>query len=78
MAVDIKHTWRGDLAVDLIGPDGTVYSLKKASVGDSADNVIETYTVDASTQQANGTWRLRVQDMYRVDSGRVDSWRIIF
>nr|BEK64006.1 hypothetical protein KPHV_12330 [Kitasatospora purpeofusca] len=78
VAVDIKHTWRGDLAVDLIGPDGTVYSLKKASIGDSADNVIETYTVDASAQQANGTWRLRVQDMYRSDSGRVDSWRIIF
>ncbi|MFE6745205.1 M4 family metallopeptidase [Kitasatospora purpeofusca] len=78
VAVDIKHTWRGDLAVDLVGPDGTVYSLKKASVGDSADNVVETYTVDASAQQANGTWRLRVQDMYRSDSGRVDSWRIIF
>ncbi|MFB8242326.1 M4 family metallopeptidase [Kitasatospora purpeofusca] len=78
VAVDIKHTWRGDLAVDLIGPDGTVYSLKKASLGDSADNVLETYTVDASTQQANGTWRLRVQDMYRSDSGRIDSWKIIF
>ncbi|MDY0816715.1 M4 family metallopeptidase [Kitasatospora purpeofusca] len=78
VAVDIKHTWRGDLAVDLIGPDGTVYSLKKASLGDSADNVLETYTVDASTQQADGTWRLRVQDMYRSDSGRIDSWKIIF
>ncbi|MFJ4090913.1 M4 family metallopeptidase [Kitasatospora sp. NPDC089913] len=78
VGVDIKHTWRGDLAVDLIGPDGTVYPLKKAAIGDSADDVVETYTVDASAQQANGTWRLRVQDMYRSDSGRIDSWRIIF
>ncbi len=78
VGVDIKHTWRGDLVVDLVGPDGTVYPLKKSSLGDSADNVVETYTVDASAQLANGTWRLRVQDVYRSDSGRIDGWKIIF
>ncbi|KOV33074.1 peptidase M4 [Streptomyces sp. XY431] len=78
VGVDIKHTWRGDLVVDLVGPDGTVYPLKKSSLGDSADNVIETYTVDASAQLANGTWRLRVQDVYRSDSGRIDGWKLIF
>ncbi|MFD5435683.1 M4 family metallopeptidase [Kitasatospora sp. NPDC127067] len=78
VGVDIKHTWRGDLVVDLVGPDGTVYSLKKSNLGDSGDNVIETYTVDASAQLANGTWRLRVQDMYRTDSGRIDGWKLIF
>ncbi|MFJ3788725.1 M4 family metallopeptidase [Kitasatospora sp. NPDC090091] len=78
VGVDIKHTWRGDLAVDLVGPDGTVFPLKKSNLGDSADNLIETYTVDASAQLANGTWRLRVQDMYRTDSGHIDSWKIIF
>ncbi|MFE7564137.1 M4 family metallopeptidase [Kitasatospora sp. NPDC057500] len=78
VGVDIKHTWRGDLAVDLVGPDGTVYPLKKSSISDSADNVVETYTVDASAQSANGTWRLRVQDVYRSDSGRIDGWKLIF
>ncbi|MFF0392956.1 M4 family metallopeptidase [Kitasatospora sp. NPDC004615] len=78
VSVDIKHTWRGDLNIDLVGPDGKVYSLKKANVGDSADNVLETYTVDASAQVANGTWRLKVQDMYRGDTGYIDNWKLIF
>ncbi|WP_316528475.1 M4 family metallopeptidase [Kitasatospora brasiliensis] len=78
VSVDIKHTWRGDVVLDLVGPDGKVYSLKKSNVGDSADNIIETYTVDASTQLANGTWRLRMQDMYRSDSGHLDGWKLIF
>ncbi|WP_380286386.1 zinc-binding dehydrogenase [Kitasatospora purpeofusca] len=32
-----------------------VHPLKKSNLGDSADNVIETYTVDASAQLADGT-----------------------
>ncbi|WP_198953297.1 M4 family metallopeptidase [Kitasatospora sp. CB01950] len=78
VGVDIKHTWRGDVVLDLVGPDGTVYSLKKANLGDSADNIIETYTVDASAQPANGLWRLRAQDMYRGDTGYIDNWKIVF
>ncbi|MFF4378404.1 M4 family metallopeptidase [Kitasatospora sp. NPDC001547] len=78
VSVDIKHTWRGDLAIDLVGPDGTVYPLKKSNLGDSAENVVATYTVDASAQPAKGTWRLRVQDVYRGDSGRLDGWKLVF
>ncbi|WP_156726460.1 M28 family metallopeptidase [Streptomyces apocyni] len=78
VGVDIKHTWRGDLVIDLLAPDGTAYRLKNASGGDSADNVITTYTVDASSETANGTWRLRVQDVARYDTGRIDSWRLTF
>ncbi|MET8540007.1 M4 family metallopeptidase [Kitasatospora sp. NPDC004799] len=78
VAVDIKHTWRGDLAIDLVGPNGTVYPLKKANLGDSGANVLETYTVDASAQPSNGTWRLRLQDTYRTDAGQLDNWKIIF
>ncbi|WP_327249713.1 M4 family metallopeptidase [Streptomyces sp. NBC_01320] len=78
VGVDIKHTWRGDLVIDLVAPDGTLYPLKKSNLSDSADNVLETYTVDASSQVANGTWRLQVRDVYRGDSGYIDSWRLIF
>ncbi|MFJ5925500.1 M4 family metallopeptidase [Kitasatospora sp. NPDC092948] len=78
VSVDIKHTWRGDLAIDLVGPNGQVYSLKKANIGDSAANVLETYTVDASAQPASGTWQLKVQDMYRGDSGYLDGWKLVF
>ncbi|WP_260463437.1 M28 family metallopeptidase [Streptomyces sp. TRM72054] len=78
VGVDIKHTWRGDLVVDLLAPDGTAYRLKNSSSSDSADNVIATYTVDASSETANGTWRLRVQDVAAWDTGYIDSWKLTF
>ncbi|MFE3326018.1 M28 family metallopeptidase [Streptomyces sp. NPDC059176] len=78
VGVDIKHTWRGDLVIDLIAPDGTAYRLKNASGSDSADNVIETYTVNASSEVANGAWKLKVQDVAAWDTGYIDSWRLTF
>ncbi|WP_149183083.1 M28 family metallopeptidase [Streptomyces sp. TRM49041] len=78
VGVDIVHTWRGDLVVDLVAPDGTAYRLKNSSGGDSADNVRETYTVDASSEAANGTWRLRVQDVARYDTGYINSFSLTF
>ncbi|MEV8332441.1 M4 family metallopeptidase [Streptomyces niveus] len=78
VGVDITHTWRGDLVVDLIAPDGTVYPLKAASSGDSADNVVETYTVNASSEVANGAWKLRVQDVAAQDTGRINSVKLTF
>jgi Zn-dependent metalloprotease len=76
--VDIVHTWRGDLVVDLLAPDGTVYPLKAFSSSDSADNVQETYTVNASSEVANGTWKLRVQDKAAQDTGYINSWKLTF
>ncbi|MFC6094194.1 S8 family peptidase [Saccharothrix lopnurensis] len=76
--VDIRHTWRGDLVVDLVAPDGTVYPLKPRNDNDSADNVIATYTVDASAEPANGTWQLRARDVVRNDTGTINSWSLTF
>ncbi|MFC8240247.1 S8 family peptidase [Streptomyces chartreusis] len=78
VGVDITHTYRGDLVVDLVAPDGSTYRLKSASSSDSADNVIATYTVNASSETANGTWKLRVQDTAAQDTGRVNSWKLTF
>ncbi|MEU2574075.1 M4 family metallopeptidase [Streptomyces anulatus] len=76
--VNITHTWRGDLVVDLVAPDGTAYRLKNSSSGDSADNVVETYTVNASSEVANGVWKLKVQDVARQDTGRINSFKLTF
>ncbi|WP_020670550.1 S8 family peptidase [Amycolatopsis nigrescens] len=73
--VHIKHTYRGDLVIDLVAPDGTAYRLQNAS-SDSADNVDTTYEVNASGEAANGTWLLKVQDVYRVDTGSLTSWSL--
>ncbi|HWU05253.1 MAG TPA: M28 family peptidase [Streptomyces sp.] len=76
--VDIKHTYRGDLVVDLLAPDGTAYRLKNSSSSDSADNVSATYTVNASAESANGTWKLQVRDVAAQDTGYIDSWQLTF
>ncbi|MGV9313833.1 M4 family metallopeptidase [Streptomyces sp. NPDC003691] len=76
--VDIVHTWRGDLVVDLVAPDGSVYNLKPFNSGDSADNVQETFTVNASSEVANGEWRLRVQDRALQDTGYINRFKLTF
>ncbi|WP_285504514.1 S8 family serine peptidase [Actinokineospora sp. NBRC 105648] len=74
--VAIAHPYRGDLAVDLIAPDGTSYPLKAASAGDPADDVRATFTVNLSSEAKNGTWKLSVRDLYRFDSGTIDTWSL--
>lgn len=78
VGVDIKHTYRGDLVVSLVAPDGTVYLLEDFTDSDSADNVVKTYTVNASSEVANGTWKLRVRDIASQDVGRIDAWNLTF
>lgn len=78
VAVDVRHTYRGDLQIDLVAPDGSLYRLKNSSSRDSADNVIGTATVNLSSEQMNGTWQLRVYDRYSGDSGYINSWSITF
>ncbi|MEW1631096.1 M4 family metallopeptidase [Streptomyces sp. NPDC089173] len=75
--VNITHTYRGDLVIDLVAPDGSAYRLKNSS-SDSADNVVATYTVNASSEVANGQWKLRVQDVARADTGRINSFKLTF
>ncbi|MER5531567.1 M4 family metallopeptidase [Streptomyces sp. NPDC002677] len=75
---NISHTWRGDLVIDLVGPSGTSYRLKAFSSSDSADNVTDTYTVNASSESANGTWKLKVQDQAAQDVGTINSWKLTF
>lgn len=78
VGVDITHTWRGDLVVDLVAPDGSTYRLKNSSSSDSADNVVATYTVNASSEVANGAWKLKVQDVAAQDTGRINSVKLTF
>ncbi len=78
VGVDIKHTYRGDLVVSLVAPDGSVYLLEDFPNSDGTDNVLKTYTVNASSEVANGTWKLRVQDVASQDTGRIDAWNLTF
>jgi len=75
VSVTIVHTYIGDLVVDLVAPDGSVYNLHNRS-GGSADNLNQTYSRNLSTEVANGTWNLRVRDAASADVGYIDSWTL--
>ncbi|MEU8387102.1 S8 family serine peptidase [Micromonospora sp. NPDC048843] len=76
VAVNIVHTYRGDLVIDLLAPDGSSYRLKNSSTSDSADNVNATYTVNVSGEAADGIWRLQVRDTYSADTGYINTWTL--
>jgi hypothetical protein len=75
--VRINHTYIGDLKVDLIRPNGTVHVLHNRT-GGSADNIFQSYTVNASASAANGTWKLRVNDNAGGDIGLIDAFSLQF
>jgi vibriolysin len=75
VAVNIVHTYSGDLVVELVAPDGTVYTLQ-SRVGGSADNIVKTFTTNLSSEAINGAWKLRVKDRASTDTGYINSWSI--
>lgn len=77
VAVKLVHTYIGDVRITLISPDGRSTVLKNTS-NDSTHNLDKVYTVDASQMSANGSWKLKVEDVYRTDSGYLDQWSLTF
>ncbi|MFH9958070.1 S8 family serine peptidase [Streptomyces roseolus] len=74
--VDIHHSWRGDLQLDLLAPDGRVYPLRAAAAKDAGDTIHEDYTVDASASVAKGIWKLRAKDTAQGNSGSISGWTL--
>ena len=77
VAVAIVHTYQGDLKVDLVAPDGSLYNIHNRT-GGSADNINKTVTLNLSSEALNGTWKLRVNDNASGDTGKIDSWTVTF
>ena len=84
VTVNITHTYKGDLEVILIHPDGTQLFLHN-NTGGSANNIITTYpSPTAPAQSLNaldgkspaGTWGLRVKDLAGADVGTLNSWSL--
>jgi serine protease len=77
VAVNIVHTYIGDLKVDLVAPDGSLYNIHNRT-GSSTDNIIKTVNLNLSSEPLNGTWKLRVNDNANQDTGYINSWSITF
>jgi hypothetical protein len=73
--VDISHTFRGDLIVEL-ERDGSTAVLQR-NQGGGADDLVATFTVnDFNDEDFAGTWNLVVRDTARIDIGQVNSWKL--
>lgn len=77
ISYDIIHTYRGDLRVQLIDPNGTITTLREPS-GGGTNNLSETININKGNVAASGTWQLKVVDIYNQDTGYINSWQIEF
>jgi len=85
--VDITHTWRSDLVIDLVSPAGTTVRLWDND-GGSSENIIGNFS-DAATDLTSaellsgfsgddgaGDWVISIEDMYGGDDGTLNSWGV--
>ena len=73
--VDISHTWRGDLEVSLVHPDGQTTPLHQRS-GGSANNLRKSYDISNLAGSSQGTWGLLVKDLSSRDVGTLNNWSL--
>ncbi|MEV7617460.1 S8 family serine peptidase [Streptomyces sp. NPDC089799] len=77
--LNIKHDWPADLKVEIRAPDGSWYRLRQEGTYDGRSGaIIGIFRVNASSEVANGTWNLRIQDKAEYFGGYLDSWAIGF
>ena len=75
ITVNIAHTYRGDLVIELVSPSGARYMLSNRA-GGSADNFNGTFKIQTGRQPRGGTWRIVVADQANGDTGIIDNWSI--
>jgi extracellular elastinolytic metalloproteinase len=82
VTTDIRHTYRGDLVVVLVAPDGRTVTLHDRAGGRSRD-LRKTWRSSEHAGLAalhgapvGGLWQLRVADHAPADVGRLRSWSL--
>jgi len=80
VSVDIEHTWRGDLKVELL-KDGVSVATLHDKAGGSADNLTQTYTLAPSAvggDAGKASWTLKVTDTAAQDVGTIKLFKLVF
>ncbi|MCA9622193.1 MAG: proprotein convertase P-domain-containing protein [Myxococcales bacterium] len=74
--IQIRHTYRGDLGVQLIDPKGRWYQVFDSQGGGENDvRMSPTIELQDATPLA-GTWRLVIDDHARMDTGTLERWSL--
>ena len=77
ITVDITHSYRGDVIIELTSPSGVTAELKGLDGADSSDDVNETYFVSGvSGEPIAGEWQLTVSDGFEGDDGVFNGWSL--
>ncbi|MCC6694738.1 MAG: S8 family serine peptidase [Candidatus Hydrogenedentes bacterium] len=78
ITVNATHPWRGDLQFKLTAPSGTVSTLARQRIEDSADGLSNWLftSVAHMGEDPNGTWSLNVADLADLDVGALTNWSI--
>jgi hypothetical protein len=79
VSVDIAHTFRGDLVLELY-KDGLKVKTLASKTGGSTDNIVESYNLTALEvgPTPNGAWSLKVIDTAGQDTGKINAVKLSF
>ena len=77
VAIDISHTYIGDLKVTLTSPDGGQVVLHD-NTGGSSNDIVNSYQVDFTGFESLGDWQLKAVDSARRDVGTINRWSLTF
>jgi len=77
VVLDIRHTYKSDVRVQLLAPNGEVVTLFDQK-GGGDNNIAGTFpfTLDKASKGA-GLWRLVVSDHVGLDNGSIDKWSLV-
>ncbi len=77
LTADITHTFRGDLQVVIIAPNGARATVVRPS-NDSGDDISLSINVRGDGVESQGEWTLLVRDLFGKDTGTLNNWSLTF
>ncbi len=82
VSVDVRHTYIGDLVIELVSPQGGAVTLHNHE-GGSTQNLRKTYSIATTPalraflgKPLRGNWELRLTDSWKMDEGKLVSFRV--
>jgi hypothetical protein len=78
--VDITHSYRGDLRIELLRDTALVSLLKAADIEDNEDNVVTTFSVSPADlgTPLNGSYAVKITDSAPRDTGVINLVKLTF
>ncbi len=74
--VQVEHTWRGDLRIDLTSPSGEKKEVHAFEPSDPDDGFDQKFSVPLFSGDGNGAWTLTVVDRAGQDTGSLLGWSL--